>query len=153
MSTIFRVDQTVRRRPADYRYLQSEVSKSGNQDEIVKVLQDICDRASLKIYFLPAAPKLQYCIHNAASAYTSILYFKREDRWMEWARGVEAYQFWEEVKQRQAVSSGIPNAVFLGAYGFNVMDNVFYTAVKTEMRKYFRGIAEQVTKLCFEGTV
>jgi len=151
----------------DYMYLQTEVSNSDNQSKILQVLQEICESGSLRIHFLPAAPKLQYCIHNAASNYAAVLYFKcgdvkRSDDgksdedapvWMEWATAGKAYEFWAEVRQRQAMTSGAPNAIFRGAYGLNVKDDVFYNAVKTEMRKYFRGIAEQVTKLCFEGTV
>ena len=68
----------------EYRYLQSEVEQ--NQNQIVQDLKQICARESLKIFFLPAAPNLQYCIHNATSVYKAVLYFKRGDKFMQWEK-------------------------------------------------------------------
>jgi len=142
------------RQASDFKYVQSEASKEQNQNQILQDLKQMCERESLKICFLPAAPHLQFCVHNATSVYKAVLYFKRgDDKWLQWEKGEEAYQFWAEFKHWLKLSPGGGNAVFLGASGFDVKQDEFCNALKNEMRKYFPGIHERMIKLCFEGVL
>ena len=61
-------------KPIGYRYLQSEVKQ--NKNRIVQDLEQICARESLKIFFLPGSPELEYLIYNADSVDKAVLYFK-----------------------------------------------------------------------------
>jgi hypothetical protein len=111
----------------------------------------MCERESLRIYFLPAAPNLQYCIHNATSAYKAVLYFKHKERFIEWETGLRAYQFWEEVRKKDCIDVEDSLAIFRGAAGFVVTQDPFYRTLKNQLRKYFPSIADQVVGLCFDG--
>lgn len=138
-------------KPIGYRYLQSEVKQ--NKNRIVQDLEQICARESLKIFFLPGSPELEYLIYNADSVDKAVLYFKHGDKFMQWETGENAHRFWAEVRQEQGISSGEPHAIFLGASGFNVREDAFYRTLKYEIARYFPGIDEKVAKLCFDGTL
>ena len=44
--------------------------------------------------------------------------------------------------------------MILGASGFNVRrEDAFYRTMNNEIARYFPGIDEKVTKLCFDGTL
>jgi hypothetical protein len=118
----------------------------------VEDLQKICERDGLKIFFLPAPPTLQYCIHNATNIYHAKLYFKRGDDFIEWEEGAGAYNFWKEERQKQGIASVPPRGVFHGASGFDLQE-FFDKHLKREVERWFPGIHEQVTQLCFEGTL
>ena len=85
-----------------------------------RVCSKFAIRESLKIFFLPAAPSLQYCVHNANSIYHAKLYFKRGVSFIEWEEGAGAYNFWKEERQKQGIASVPPLGVFHGASGFDM---------------------------------
>jgi hypothetical protein len=164
LAPIFAESNDSEKKPHNFQYRRSAVEKEQNRNKIMQDLKKICALESLKIYFLPAAPILQYCIHNATSVDNAVLYFKHEEKFMhgatgekayfmQWATGEKASRFWDEVKQRQSISSGEPHAVFLGVSGFNVREDAFYRALKNEMARHFPEIEEKVIKLCFDGTL
>jgi hypothetical protein len=142
-----------REKASDFAIRESTLKEEATQTRIVTDLTKICDRESLKMFFLPAAPNLQYCIHNATDVYKAVLYFKHGDKFIEWETGSRAYQFWEEVRQKQGIDSDPPRAIFHGASGFRVKEDPFYRTLKQEVLRYFPGIQEKVTKLCFDGAL
>lgn len=137
---------------SDFAIRENKMKEPATQTRIVDELQQICAQESLKIFFLPAAPNLQYCIHNATSAYNAVLYFKHENKFIRWETGTRAYQFWEEVRQRADIKDDPPHAVFYGASGFGVGSDPFNKTLKKEVERYFPGIHDEVIRLCFEGT-
>jgi hypothetical protein len=130
----------------------SKMKEEPIQRAIVEGLKKICEQDSLKIFFLPAAPSLQYCIHNAASVDEAKLYFKRGDNFIEWEKGAGANNFWKEERQNKEIASLPPHRVFHGASGLDIQE-FFDKSLKREVGRLFPGIHEQVTKLCFEGTL
>jgi len=129
---------------------ESKMTEEPIQRKIVEGLKEICERDSLKIFLLPEAPSLQYCIHNATSVYYAKLYFKRGDVFIEWEEGPGAYNFWKGERQKLGIASPPPPGVFYGVSGFDMKES-FDKSLKREMVKFFPGIHEQVTKLCFDG--
>jgi Predicted nucleotide-binding protein containing TIR-like domain len=139
---------------SEYQYLQSEVAKGPNQDKILESLEKICELQSLKIYFLPETPRLQFCIHNANSVDGAILYFKQgEDTWIQWAEGSDAYDFWKEVEEDRCLSSTVSRGVFRSARGFDMKKNAFCNTLNIEIKRHFPGIEKRVTELCFDETL
>ena len=132
----------------DFAMRASKMTEEPIQRKIVEDLKQICDRESLKIFLLPEAPSLQYCIHNATSIYHAKLYFKRGDVFIEWEEGTGAYNFWRGERQKLKIASP-PRGVFYGVSGFDMKES-FDKSLKREVVKFFPGIHEQVTKLCFD---
>lgn len=130
---------------------QRRMADAHTQSKIVEDLSQICARDSLKIFFLPAAPSLQYCIHNAASALKAILYLKRADGFIKWEEGRNAHEFWAEERLKQGIESAPPCVIFHGASGFDVKKDPFCSQLKMEVERFFPGISEKVVKLCFDG--
>jgi hypothetical protein len=130
---------------------QRRMADPDTQSKIVEDLSQICARDSLKIFFLPTAPGLQYCIHNAASALKAILYLKRADGFIKWEEGRNAHEFWAEERLKQGIESAPPCVVFHGASGFDVKKDPFCNQLKMEVERFFPGISEKVVRLCFDG--
>jgi hypothetical protein len=125
---------------------------ANNLPKIMEDLKQICLGESIKVCFLPARPDLQYCIHNATDDKNAKLYMKHGEAFIEWESGDEAYQFWNDVRTRQGIAEpDPPYAVFYGATGFNLRENVFLRTLKGKLGKYFPGIQEEVMKWCLEG--
>ena len=123
-----------------------------NRDRIVDELNDICVKGTVKIYFLPASPDLQYCIHNATDQINAKLYLKHRDEFIEWESGEAAFQFWRLVKDRQGIADPQPPyAVLYGALGLKLREGAFFRALKNEVGRYFPGIEEKVMSLCLDG--
>ncbi len=102
-----------------------------NQTEIKKQLEEIGLDGKIKIYFLPEAPALQYCIHNAGDIDRAIMYLKSEEGFIEWESKRPAHQFWCEVREAQGVlEPDPPCAVFYGAPGFKINEGTFFRTLK-----------------------
>jgi hypothetical protein len=106
----------------------------------------------IKIFFLPAPPALQFCIHNATTDRSATLYLQRrgkEQEFIEWESGEGAYQFWDEVRRaRGALEPDPPNAVFYGVPGFDINEPTFNSILKRAVDNYFPGIEQDVMTLC-----
>ena len=125
---------------------------ANNLPQIMEDLKKLCRDQSINFCFLPAPPEFQYCIHNAADVNHAKLYVKHGEGFIEWESGNEAYQFWKDVRARQSMAEPEPpHAVFYGAPGFNLRENVFLRTLKVNVSKYFPGINEEVMKYCLEG--
>jgi hypothetical protein len=123
-----------------------------NKDQILNDLKRICQDERIKVFFLPAAPALQYSIHNAASDKFAKLYLKHDEEYIEWASGREAYEFWDEIRQGRGANDPVPpKALLYGAPGFMVNDRAFSSTLNRAAAIYFRGIHEEVMKMCIEG--
>jgi hypothetical protein len=123
-----------------------------NIEEIKQDLERICKNEMIKIFFLPAAPALEYCIHNAGNDKSARLYLMRKGEFVLWVSGKDAYDFWDEVRQaRGAINALPPNAVFYGAPGFDLNEGVFSNTLRRSVQNYFPGMGEDVMKLCTEG--
>lgn len=123
-----------------------------NLTGIKQDLEQLCKMGMIKIYFLPEAPALQYCIHNATNDKSAKIYLKRREEYFEWELGPGAYQFWAEVrKARGAVTPQPPRAVFYGVPGFNISDGDFFKTLKNSVRLYFPQMEEDVMRLCLRG--
>ncbi len=126
---------------------------ASQKDQIVDKLTQICKKGSFKIYFLPAAPDFQYCIHNAVSHTRAQLYFKRRNEYLAWETGESAYRFWKEARSKFGVDDPQPpNAVVYGVLGFSVHEGNFFKTLKSEVETYFPGIQGDVIKLCLKGS-
>jgi hypothetical protein len=135
-------------------FLGCKTKIAANKDQILADLKRYCVEERIKVFFLPTAPALQYCIHNAANDKLAKLYLKHDEEFIEWASGNEAYQFWAEVRQGRGASEPMPaKAVFHGVPGFKVSEGSFYSTLKREMAIYFPGIEGEVSRLCLEGPV
>ncbi len=139
-------------REAEFKYRLRKLMEKEVQAQIIKDLEFICAGQLLKIYLLPNPPELQYVIHNATSETDSILYLKHKGTFVEWERGVQAYKLWGEMRKSLGICTVPSNVVFCGAPGFDVKKGDFYTTLKSEMKRFFPGIDEQVVKLCCEGS-
>jgi hypothetical protein len=123
-----------------------------NRDQILKDLRQICNNGSLKIYFRPTFPDLQYCIHNATNDKKAKMYVKHKEVFIEWEDGKDAYDFWTEARKKQGAEyPEPPKAVFHGTPGFNVKEGTFYTMLKREMGTYFPSMDEEIMKFCLDG--
>ena len=127
-----------------------------NSSQIIDDLKLICDRERIKIFFFPAQPPsvLQYCIHNAGSTDNAKLYLKRKkDEYIEWVSGLQAYQFWDGVRQaRGALNPLPPKAVIYGIPGFNVKEGAFLKILEEQVTDHFPEIDKDILRLCLEGT-
>lgn len=123
-----------------------------NGTVIKENLEKMRDRDLIKIFFLPAPPALQFCIHNASTDRSATLYLQRrgkEQEFIEWESGEGAYQFWDEVRRaRGALQPDPPNAVFYGAPGFDVNEPTFNSILKRAVDNYFPGIEQDLMTLC-----
>jgi hypothetical protein len=121
-------------------------------ESILKDLELICCNDCIKVYFLPAAPDLHYCIHNAGDSGAARMYVKHRGEFIEWERASNAKQFWVQTKQKLGVGAfkkDVPkHAVFYGALGFTLKD---FEALEELVEKYFPGIKREVLGLCLNG--
>jgi hypothetical protein len=122
-----------------------------NATQIRQDLEQICEQDRIKIFFLPAPPALQYCIHNAGSDKRARLYLKRGEEFIEWDSREGAYQFWDEVRIARGALNPLPQkAVLYGVPGFQINEGTFCSILKRAVEIYFPGI-EDVMTLCLEG--
>jgi hypothetical protein len=123
-------------------------------------LEKICKGDMIKIFFLPAPPALQFCIHNAGADRSATLYLERrrgedqkQQEFIEWESGKGAYDFWDEVRRaRGALEPNPPNAVFYGVPGFDINERTFNSILKRAVDNYFPGIEQDVMTLCLGST-
>lgn len=125
------------------------------RDEIRDELQRICREERIKIFFLPAAPAMQYCIHNATDDKNAKWYLKRGNEYVAWESGRAAYDFWTEVRTtHDALHPSPQNAVFYGVPGFNETEGNFADFLKELKRAvnlHFPEMADEVMSLCYPG--
>lgn len=123
-----------------------------NRMVIKENLERIRDRDLIKIFFLPAPPALQFCIHNASTDRSATLYLQRrgkEQEFIEWESGEGAYQFWDEVRRARGALEPDPlNAVFYGVPGFDINERTFNSILKRAVDNYFPGMEQDVMTLC-----
>jgi len=127
------------------------------RDEILAELRYICDEERIQVFFLPEAPPLQYCIHNATDKKNAKLYLKRGEQYVVWEVGQPAYDFWEKARTAYGAHSPTPpKAVFYGVPGFNEQNGEFpdfIRALKEAAGQYFPGIGNEVMSLCYPAAV
>jgi hypothetical protein len=127
---------------------------TANPEKIVQNLEWICRHDFINVYFLPAAPDLQYCIHNASEPGRARMYVKHRGEFIEWESGSNASEFWSRTQQKRGVGKYRPkdapkHAVFYGAPGFNLGD---FGVLEELVEKYFPGVEKAVLGLCLNGT-
>jgi hypothetical protein len=123
-----------------------------NRDDVARDLEKICKYEMIKIFFISAPPALEYCIHNAGNDRHARLYLMRKGEFVRWVSGKEAYDFWDEVRQtRGAVNALPPNAVFYGALGFDINEEVFRGTLKKAVSRYFPEMDADVLRVCLGG--
>lgn len=130
-----------------------------HQSDVVGRLRGICQDQSLRIYFLPQEPALQFCIHNANDVERAVAYFKYDvDLYIQLALGEKHRndnRLWKDLqlyiptdKDTDAQEQGI----FRSTVFFKFKEAVQFTSeVKREIRKCFPEIAAKVEELCFNG--
>lgn len=136
---------------AEYSRRREMLLDVNTQDRIIRELEGICSSQHLKIYLLKDPPEMQYIIHNANSDSDAIRYVMHKDKFIEWERGEAAHKIWSDLRKRYESSKDLSNAVFCGASGFNVKEDVFYGNLMKEIKKSFPKIHEMVAKLCCDG--
>jgi hypothetical protein len=123
-----------------------------NQERVLGDLKAICEAQTMTIVALPEPPILQYCIHNAKNVDTATAYLKYGEKFLQWAKGKQAHDFWNEVEKRHAVEPKATLALFYEAKpGLSGKKRDYYCGIESYMAKYFPGIDNQVRQLSVEG--
>jgi predicted nucleotide-binding protein len=135
----------------DFDTRQKKVKEGKTQ--VLEDLRKICTNQSVKIIALPDRPILQYCIHNANNPATARAYLKcKDDKYLEWATGSEAFEFWKAIKQEHVFKPKKTRAMFYEAIGLDGRKlKDYYDSIDQHMALYFPGIDDEVRKLCVEG--
>ena len=135
----------------DFQFRRNKVK--AEPVKMIDELEEICKDGSIKVFFLASPPELQYCIHNATDEMNAKQYVKHRDKFIQWASGKEAHQFWQGVKnlKPEVVDPKPPYAMFHGLPGVDVSEGPFFRTLEREVGRYFPGIENKVMELCLKG--
>src|SRR5262245_43447265 len=125
------------------------------QNNIVEDLRKICLQNSLRIFFLPRAPALQFCIHNANDVEHAVAYLKyNQEFYLQLVLGEKHRndnRIWKDLQLYIPKTAG-RRGVFYSTLFFNIdEDSEFSTALKYEIGQCFPEISGKIEALCFKG--
>src|SRR5262245_22368758 len=136
---------------ADFAQRRLDMIRS-KKNEVIERLKTLRDDETFSIFFLPDAPALEFCLHNATHPTKARAFIKiDEDHFIEWSEGSNAHQIWKNLKNW--IPDLVPPGIFHSTRLYKLSDAEkanFKSKLDKQLKFHFPGMYEEVKKLCYE---